>query len=148
MIEHRDRTLRQGLEIFYQDYKSQLSHENEALPGDVKAFFRSHDIAHVLFGCDISLYGEGAVKIWTIFGTTLGFWNHIGAYKRANAFELSRSFTFSHVLGNIFKFLIAIPTLILRSKKMSKPWPWNAYDPYMDKSIAEIRREFNIQILV
>jgi hypothetical protein len=68
----------------------------------------------VLFGCDISLFGEGSVKIWTIFGTTLGFWNHITAYKKANAYELSKNFSF---------------------------------EPYLDTSIFEIRKEFNIRIL-
>lgn len=73
MIKERNITLRQGLEIFYEEYKSNLSHQKEGIPNEVKSFFKSHDIAHVIFGCDISLLGEGSVKIWTIFGTTLGF---------------------------------------------------------------------------
>lgn len=147
MIEERNITLRQGLERFYEEYKSHLSHKKEGIPNEVKSFFKSHDIAHVLFGCDITLYGEGSVKIWTIFGTTLGFWKHIRAYKKANAYELSRNFSLSHVVNNIFKFLISIPALIIRSKKMNKPWPWTEYEPYLDTSISEIRKEFNIKVL-
>lgn len=140
-------TLRQGLEQFYEAYKSQLSHNKEGIPSEVKTFFLSHDIAHVLFGCDISLFGEGAVKIWTIFGTTLGFWKHISAYQKANAFELSRSFSFTHVLSNIFKLLGSIPVLIIRSQHMHKPWPWDEFEPYLDTPISEIRKEFNIQVV-
>ncbi|MEB8330216.1 hypothetical protein OO009_12700 [Flavobacteriaceae bacterium KMM 6897] len=140
-------TLKQGLEKFYKEHKSHLNHNKEGIPSEVKSFFKSHDIAHVLFGCDISLFGEGSVKIWTIFGTTLGFWNHISAYKKANAFELSRDFSLVHVVSNIFKFLISIPALIIRSKKMHKPWPWSEYEPYLDIPISEIRKEFNIHIL-
>ncbi|MBT8191343.1 MAG: hypothetical protein KJO29_13010, partial [Bacteroidia bacterium] len=103
-------------------------------------------IAHVLFGCDISLFGEGSVKIWTIFGTTLGFWNHLRAYKAANAFELSRNFGPVHFLSNIFKFLLCIPLIIIKAKKMHKPWPWDDYEPYLDQAISEIRKEFNIQV--
>ena len=147
MTEDKNSTLREGLERFYNEHESHLSHTKEGIPSEVKAFFKSHDIAHVLFGCDISLFGEGSVKVWTIFGTTLGFWKHIGAYKKANAFELARNFTFAHVVSNIFKFLISIPVLIIRSKKMHKPWPWSEFEPYMDASIAEIRKEFNIQVL-
>ncbi len=55
----KDTTLREGLQKFYQEYDSHLSHKKEGLPDDVKSFFLSHDITHVLFGCDISLYGEG-----------------------------------------------------------------------------------------
>ncbi len=147
MKEERNITLRQGLEKFYKEHKNHLSHNKEGIPSEVKTFFKSHDIAHVLFGCDISLFGEGSVKIWTIFGTTLGFWKHIGAYKKANAFELSRNFSLAHVVSNIFKFLISIPVLIIRSKNMNKRWPWTEFESYMDTSINEIRKEFNIRVL-
>ncbi|MEB8347056.1 hypothetical protein OO010_13435 [Flavobacteriaceae bacterium KMM 6898] len=147
MKGERNITLKQGLKKFYKEHKSHLNHNKEGIPSEVKSFFKSHDIAHVLFGCDISLFGEGSVKIWTIFGTTLGFWNHISAYKKANAFELSRDFSLVHVVSNIFKFLISIPALIIRSKKMHKPWPWSENEPYLDIPISEIRKEFNIHIL-
>ncbi len=76
-MEESNITLRQGLERFYATYENHLSHKKEGLPAEVKSFFKSHDIAHVLFRSEISLMGEGSVKIWTVFGTTLGFWDHI-----------------------------------------------------------------------
>ncbi|MGB5700732.1 Coq4 family protein [Muriicola sp.] len=147
MMDKTNITLRQGLEKFYKEHKSHLSHHKEGIPCEVKNFFRSHDIAHVLFGCDISLFGEGAVKIWTIFGTTLGFWKHIRAYQKANAFELSRNFSLSHVLRNIFRFLLSIPALVIRAKKMTKPLPWTNFEPHLDTSISELRKEYNIRVL-
>lgn len=140
-------TLRQGLEKFCKQYKDHLSHKKREISYEAQEFFKSHDIAHVLFGCDISLYGEGSVKIWTIFGTTLGFWKHINGYQEANAFELSKKFTLAHVVMNIFKFLSSIPLLIIRAKRMHKPWPWAAFEPYLDTPIEDIRKEFNIQVL-
>jgi ubiquinone biosynthesis protein Coq4 len=139
-------TLRQGLDDFYKAYEGHLSHTKEDLPDEVKSFFKSHDIAHVLFGCDISLFGEGAVKIWTIFGTTLGFWNHFKEYRKANAYELSKNFSFLHVMKNIFKLLAAIPTLIIRAKRMHRAWPWSGFESYMDKPLSEVRKEFNIKV--
>lgn len=140
-------TLRQGLEEFYEEYDQHLSHAKEGVSPDAKRFFKSHDVAHVLFGCDISLFGEGSVKIWTIFGTTLGFWNHITGYNDANAFELSKHFGFMHVVRGIFKFLFSIPVLIIRAKRMSRLWPWSDFEPYLDTPISEIRKEFNIEVL-
>lgn len=140
-------TLRQGLEQFYQEHQGYLHHGKEGITAEAEAFFKSHDIAHVLFGCDITLLGEGAVKIWTIFGTTLGFWKHIRGYKVANAFSLAQNFGFAHVLGHIFKLLVSIPSLIVRAKRMHKPWPWSAFEPYLDRPISEIREEFNIRVL-
>lgn len=140
-------TLRKGLEIFHEAYKDHLSHYKKELSNEAQAFFRSHDIAHVLFGCDISLYGEGAVKIWTIFGTSLGFWQHITAYRAANAFELSKSFTLVHIVTNIFRLLFSIPVIIIRTKRMHKKWDWAKFEPYLDTPIVEIRKEFNIKVL-
>ena len=139
-------TLRQGLEKFHREYKNHLSHTEKEISHQAREFFKSHDIAHVLFGCDISLFGEGSVKIWTIFGTTLGFWNHIRGYREASAFRLSRNFTFAHVMRNIFKFLFSIPILIVKARKMHKPWPWSDFESYLDMPINEIRQEFNIQV--
>lgn len=139
-------TLSQGLEKFRKEFKDYHSHTEEGITEEAKVFFESHDIAHVVFGCDISLFGEGSVKIWTIFGTTLGFWKHLKGYREANAFRLSRNFSFGHVIRNIFKFLFAIPNLIIRARQMTKPWPWAGYETYLDMSILEIRKEFNIRI--
>lgn len=147
VIEEDNITLREGLQKFYMDYRDYHSHTKQGISNDVKEFFKSHDIAHVLFNCDISLFGEGKVKIWIIFGTTLGFWNHFHEYRKANAYRLSKNFTFSHVLKNIFKFLYAIPVVIYKAKKMSKPWPWSGFEPYMDNPISEIRKEFNIMVV-
>ncbi len=145
MTEEGNITLRQGLTKFYKENESYLSHNKAEVSIEAKSFFKSHDVAHVIFGCDISLYGEGSVKIWTIFGTTLGFWNHIRGYKEANAFQLSKNFGLLHIVSNIFKFLISIPVLIHRAKKMYKPWPWSKYQPYLDTPISEIREEFNVR---
>lgn len=140
-------TLRQGLEQFYQENEDYLSHNKQAITNEAATFFKSHDIVHVLFDCDITLFGEGYVKMWTIFGTTLGFWNHISGYREADAFELSKNFSLVHVVHNIFKFLRSIPVLIFRARRMHKPWPWLGYEPYLDTPIAEIRKEFNIHVL-
>ncbi len=147
MIAEDNMTLRQGLEKFYSKNKDYLSHDKNGLTPEAKAFFASHDAAHVLFRCDISLFGEGSVKIWTIFGTTLGFWKHIRGYQEANAFELSKEFGFTGFVSNIFKFLGSIPILIVRARRMHKPWPWSSFEPYLDTPISEIRKEFNIQVL-
>ena len=140
-------TLKQGLEKFHKEYENHLSHNKEGISSEAKAFFLSHDIAHVLFGCDISLFGEGSVKIWTIFGTTLGFWKHIKGYRTANAFQLSKSFTFVHIVSNIFKLLLSIPVIIIRARRMCKPWNWTEFEPYLDTPISELRKEFNIKVL-
>ena len=50
----------------YHKINSELFYDRE-MAEDSQAFFRSHDIAHVIFACDISLLNEAMVKTWTAF---------------------------------------------------------------------------------
>lgn len=138
----KDVTLREGLDEYYR--KNSRTLLDTAVSNDSELFFNCHDIAHVIFECDTSLQGEGAVKLWTIFGSTLGFVNHFKGYAEANAFELSKKYSLKHILANVPKVLIGAPVVISRARKMTKKWPWAAYDRYLDISIAEVREEFNI----
>ncbi|NNC95693.1 MAG: hypothetical protein HKN92_09035 [Chitinophagales bacterium] len=138
-------TLQQGLEKFQAGNMKIFS--DQTISSEGEEFLKHHDIAHVVFGCDTTIYGEGVVKIWTTFGTTLSFWKVINGYSEANAFELSREYSFQHVIKNIFRFLVVIPKVIYRAKQMSKPWPFSGYKTYLNTSISEIRREFSIQIV-
>lgn len=140
-------TLKQALEHFYSEYSGHLIDETKEIPLDVVAFFKCHDIVHVLFDCDITLYGEGSVKLWTIFGTTLGFWEHMRAYNKANAFELSRKFNTNDFVSNLIKLVLCCPKIIVRAVNMTKPWPWSAYESYLDTPISQIRKEFNIRVV-
>ena len=138
-------TLQQGLELFQNKNMKYFSKRSISKEGE--EFIKCHDIAHIVFGCDTTIYGEGVVKIWTTFGTTLSFWNVINGYYEANALELSKMYSFRHVMKNIMRFLTVIPKTIFRAKKMTKPWPFTDYKAYLDTPISVIRKEYNIQIL-
>ena len=43
-------------------------------------------------------------------------------------------------------YLGKLPRLVWRSWRMSKQWPWKAWEPYLNVPLAEIRREFGIRI--
>ncbi len=135
-------TLREGIEKFNKKNMKYFSDRDTS--DEAKEFFRCHDIAHVVFGCDTTIFGEGVVKIWTVFGTTLGFWKHIVGYNEADAFALFRMYSLKHVAKNIFRLFVTIPSVIVRAKRMKKPWNWSDFDSYMDTPIGKIREEFNI----
>ena len=138
-------TLQQGIDKFYK--KNMKYFSDRAISDKAQKFLLCHDVAHIVFGCDTSIYGEGVVKIWTTFGTTLSFWKVISGYNDANAFELFKMYSFKHVAKNIFRFLIVIPKVIIRSKRMTKPWTWTNYESYLNTPISEIRKEFGIIVL-
>jgi len=142
---NNNQTLQQGLELFQLKNTKYFSERVYTDRGE--AFIKSHDIAHVVFGCDTTIYGEGVVKVWTTFGSNLSFWKVTTGYNEVNAFELSRAYSKGHVVKNILGFLWVIPKTIIRARKMKKPWPFYDYEPYLDRPISEIRREFNIVVL-
>lgn len=111
---------------------------------EAQEFFRCHDIAHVVFGCDATIVGEGKVKIWSIFGTTLGFRDHLKGYSEADAFALFREYSWTHVARSIARVLWNVPRAMYGARRMRKRWPWAAHAEYMDVPIAQIRAEFGI----
>lgn len=139
-------TLRQSLKKFRSQNQEIFDKGNSSKEAD--SFLLSHDVAHVIFNCDTSIYGEGKVKIWTTFGTTLGFWEVVKGYNDASAFQLFKMYSLGHVAKNIGRIFFVIPSIIFRAKRMSKPWPFNSYQSYMDMPLKEIRSNFNIQILI
>lgn len=107
-------------------------------------FFRCHDVAHVVFGCGTSIVGEGTVKVWSIFGTTLGFRDHLRGYAEADAFELFRQYSWSHVARSMARVMRDAPRAIVRARRMHARWPWATHDDYLDVPLAQIRAEFGI----
>jgi len=81
-------------------------------------------IANVVFGGDTTIFGKGVVKIWTVFGTKLGFWKHIAGYSEADAFTLFRMYRPGHIAKNLLRLFVTIPSVIIRAGRMSKPWNW------------------------
>jgi len=138
-------TLQQGLDQFHNKNMKYFSERPNSKEGE--EFLRCHDVAHIIFECDTTLYGEGVVKVWTTFGTTLSFWEVTSGYNEANAFELFKLYSLRHILKNILRFILVIPKTIVRAKRMSKPWSFSEYNLYLDTPLTEIRKEFNIQVL-
>ena len=138
-------TLREAIEEFNSANSKYFSSRDVSVAA--QDFFRCHDIVHVLFDCNTSIVGEGKVKIWSIFGTTLGFWKHLRGYAEADAFSLFRQYSWPHVLKSLFRLIITMPQAIFRARQMTKPWPWSSYESYLDMPLASIRKEFNIKPL-
>lgn len=138
-------SLKEGLIDFQKRNAKYFSKEPHSFEGN--EFLKCHDITHLVFGCDTSLYGEGLVKIWSSFGTTESFLKITKGYHSAKAFHLVREYSYKHVLKNIFRLVRSIPRVLLRVHQMSKPWPFKSYHDYLDVPIYQIRKEFNIKVL-
>lgn len=145
MNDDSELTLREGVKRLCKENRAVFSARD--MSPEAQEFFRCHDVAHVVFGCDTSIFGEGILKIFTIFGTSLGFWKHLAGYAEADAFALFRQYSWRHLVRHIFKLVINVPRAFMHAKQMSKPWPWADHSAYLDRSIEDIRRAFNIKVV-
>jgi ubiquinone biosynthesis protein Coq4 len=113
---------------------------------------KSHDISHIIYGCDTSYLGEYKVQMWNNFGSS----------------KTMPRISFKLLFGKDLKVLLqlVIPTGLIkfakehkeemdkvkgeirtRSTRMTKKWIYGEEEKYMDKTIAEIRTEYGIEIL-
>lgn len=111
-----------------------------------REFFRRHDAAHVVFGCDTTLPQEGVVKLWSFFATDAGL-SLIAAYRLPESREIYRTLTLREELRAARVGLAALPRVLWRSLRMKRRWPWGGYERYLDHPLAELRREFGIRVI-
>jgi ubiquinone biosynthesis protein Coq4 len=113
---------------------------------------KSHDISHILYGCDTTLLGEYKVQMWNNFSST----------------KTRPKISFKLIFSKDAKALmqLVIPTGLIKfarehkvemnrikneiktqSDKMTKKWIYGHEETYMQKTIAEIRAEYGIEII-
>lgn len=105
-----------------------------------------HDAIHCLFACSTNVGGEIEAHVWSAFGTTLsssemrrvtGHEDHRKALAEIGHFRLIRTW---------FTRLPRIIGTIVRSRKMSQRWPAQDFEAFLDRALADIRRDYNIQL--
>lgn len=112
---------------------------------------KSHDICHIVFGCDTTLVGEVAVEIWTLFGNDLT----AAKYRElaTNPDTLKEPLEIAKNVGYFKVFMVMLtncwrlPYTWYSSRKMKKKWSILDFDIYLDKKLGSIRDEFGIKCL-
>lgn len=117
------------------------------LPEDSAQFFRSHDIAHIVFGLDTTLTDEGLADFWTLWGTDVGLRRYL-TYVRTNpeAQEVAKQIGWARVVLTTLQVLPKLLTVWFHAKKMTAKWPWGVSEDLMDVPLREIRQKFNIRL--
>ena len=138
-------TLAAGLREYYTTNEGLVS-ARSASPAAAE-FFRCHDAAHVVFGCTTSLHNEAIVKMWSFFGTTAGL-GLIRAYRLPESREIYTRLKFGDIVSTAIRSVVSVPLVLWRCIRMHKRWRWSEFDPYLDVSLAEIRREHGIRPVV
>ena len=108
-------------------------------------FFRCHDTAHVVYGCNTSLKHEAIVKLASIFGTTAGF-AVLRGYRLHESVSIYKQLKAGEALAVLLVAPVLIPRTIYRCLRQHKRWPWADFAQYQQTPLAQIRAEFGIAV--
>jgi hypothetical protein len=137
-------TLEKGLAEYHAS-RTGLVRDRDVSPA-AREFFRCHDAAHVVFGCDTSLVEEASVKLWSFFGTTGGL-GLLRAYRLPESQEIYEEIGWRDVAATTLRSLTVLPVVLWRCLRLRKRWPWADFDAYLGVPLVEIRREFGIRVV-
>jgi ubiquinone biosynthesis protein Coq4 len=117
---------------------------------EARDLIKSHDISHLIFGCDTSYIGEYMVQTWNGSGANLNIPKSEGLKylmnKDLRQLVLPTSL-FSFAITHIMDFIKVRKLIKTQASLMTKKWEYFQEEPFMDKTIAEIRSEYGIVIL-
>jgi len=137
-------TLSEGLAEYYASRAGLV--QGRGISSAASEFFRCHDAAHVVFGCDTSLVNELVVKIWSLFGTSAGL-GLLRAYRLPESQEIYEELTWPDILSVALRSVVLVPRVLWRCARLHKRWPWSAFDAYLSVPLRELRHEFGIEIV-
>lgn len=142
-------TLREGLAEYYAS-NPDLIDPAEASTPEIGEYFANHDATHVAFGTSTQIEDELLNDVWTFFAVDVQYRHYVG--ELANT-KVERQAVAKAVLqlqwGLVRGFLLLLwrlPSLIVRSRKMVRKWPWRGWQSQLDRPLGEIRREFGLRV--
>ncbi len=117
---------------------------------EVRNLIKSHDISHLIFGCDTSYMGEFMVQTWNSFGSDTNI-NPKDSFKYLTNKNL-RSLVlptnlFGYAITHILEFIKIRKLIKKQSKLMTKKWQYFEEELYINKTINQIRLEYGIVTL-
>jgi ubiquinone biosynthesis protein Coq4 len=136
-------TLQEGIAAYYGAHP--FLKRGAALSAEAQEFFRCHDAAHVVYGCDTSLPHEAIVKLSSFFGTTEGF-GVMRGYRLYESLDIYRELRAADILHTIALTPVLVPRTLWRCARQTRRWPWAAFDTFMDVPLRDIRADFRIRV--
>ena len=136
-------TLREALEEYRRVNAAVLDEPGE----EAAAFFQSHDVCHVIFGCDTSIGQEAAVDTWSMMGTDVPLREYLSYLARPEAVDILRRAGYGRVARESLAALPHIARVMRNARRMHKKWPWTGHEAYLDRTLASLRAEFGIRLV-
>jgi hypothetical protein len=138
-------TLRQGLSEYFRQNGGLM--ESSELPLDLGLGLRSHDVAHVVFGCDTTLLGEVVLARWSLFGVTGSIRPYLIGLRRRETRGLFRDALSAFRPAMFWRMVKFASVAVVRSLRMRERWPFENYPQYFDQPLCDLRERFGIRVL-
>ncbi|HAA28623.1 MAG TPA: hypothetical protein DDW76_19770 [Cyanobacteria bacterium UBA11369] len=143
-------TLREGLEEYY-IVNSDFSHPSTQPPDFAKILF-AHDASHVIYGCDTDMYDELKILPLTFWTSDFKFRDYLRERKNPAVDVMYEDLIKRHgVLWLVSSILIVVPQVLpelisiwFKTRKRQRYVPFLNFEPLLDRSLLEIRTEFEI----
>ncbi len=118
------------------------------LSAEGTALFFSHDICHVIFGLDTTIRDEVLADFWTVFASDVGLRRYLRYLRETpEAKELFRAIGYGKAVLWTIRAFPEIAKVWLRSRRMSKKWPWLVPDSFWIRPLNTLRHDFNIRVI-
>ena len=152
--KHSTQTLRQGLEEYY-EVNSSITDPQE-LPPEFAKILLAHDVSHVILGCDTHMYDEIKLLPLSFWTSDFKFGDYIRTRKDPKikpAIDIMYNdlieqhgvlWLYSSILSVFPRLLPEVITMWLKTRGARKYYPFLNYQSLLDRSLLEIRQEFNL----
>lgn len=137
-------TLAEGLAEYFAAHPD-LKRDADLSTEAARRFFRSHDVVHVVYGCDTSLPDEAIVKLSSLFGTTGGF-GVLRGYALHESMDIYRRLSFLEALRTLALAPWLITRTLWRCMRQRSRWPWDDHAALMGVPLVTLRERFGIRV--
>lgn len=110
-----------------------------------RLFFASHDVVHVVYGCDTAMTDEAIVKLSSLFGTTAGL-GVLRGYALHESMDIYRRLAPRDTLRAIALAPWLIARTIWRCSRQTRRWPWDDHAALMGEPLVALRGRFGIRV--
>ncbi|MDY7024479.1 MAG: hypothetical protein SWJ54_24535 [Cyanobacteriota bacterium] len=143
--QNSTQTLQEGLEEYYSNIPGLITTNHSSV--EMKQFFRSHDVTHVVFGCSTSIVDETLTDFWTLFGSTVKFFDYLSYLNYPETQQIFQEIGYGKTVWIFLRSFPRIFQVLWRTFKMKQKWNWHHYESYLNCSLQEIRQEFGIVVI-
>ena len=140
-------TLADGLEEYYAANVGRVARPRD-LPPESSDLFRSHDMCHVVFGLNTTLDDEAMADVRTLLSCDVG-WRRYSRYMTQDP-AAKAIFKELGTLKSVWVTIRAIPRIcrgIGEVFHVKRRWPWTPPESFLDRPLAELRRDFGIRLI-